>query len=238
MSSTIWTADALRSEARPWSGRAWRLVEAQHVITTSQLVDSDEDQAVLEDLLDDSKPPAPRDCSHLHYLLFTPFRYAPYPFGSRFRRAGRTPGVFYASEDVEAAVAEMAHYRMQFYRESPGVEPPYNAATYTGIQVAVKVPAMIDLTEPPFAAHEPVWIHPTEYGPCQAFAEVAREAGVEVILSKSTRDPDGRKNVNILTCGAFEKPKPVGQDTWQIKASANEAIAIRDFPRSVLRFAA
>ena len=42
---------------------------------------------------------------------------APYPIGSRFRRAGRTAGVFYAAESPETAVAEMAFYRLLFFAE-------------------------------------------------------------------------------------------------------------------------
>ena len=39
------------------------------------LVDTLEEQALLEEVLDDSKPAVPEDCRNLHYLLFTPFRY-------------------------------------------------------------------------------------------------------------------------------------------------------------------
>ena len=40
--------------------------------------------AVLERLVEASKPPVPRDVARLglHWLLFTPFRYAPPPGGS------------------------------------------------------------------------------------------------------------------------------------------------------------
>ena len=73
------------------------------------LVDTLGEQALLEELLDESKPSIPADCRHLHYLLFTPFRYgALYPAGSRFRRAGLTAGVFYASHQATTAVAELA----------------------------------------------------------------------------------------------------------------------------------
>ena len=63
------------------------------MVSTMALVDTLEEQALLEQLLDDSKPSVPLECRGLHYLLFTPFRYgAPYPHGSRFRAAGGTPG--------------------------------------------------------------------------------------------------------------------------------------------------
>ena len=112
----IWTPAALSSEARPLSGRCWRVVEAQHVVSTLKLVDTLDEQELLERLLDRSKPAVPPDCRQLHYLLSTPFRYgAPYPGGSRFRAAGMTAGVFYASVQVATAIAEMAFARLRFF---------------------------------------------------------------------------------------------------------------------------
>ena len=70
-----WTTAALSPEIRRVSGRCWRVVEAQHVVSTMSLVDTLEEQALLEQVLDDSKPAVPEDCRNLHYLLFTPFRY-------------------------------------------------------------------------------------------------------------------------------------------------------------------
>jgi len=85
------------------------------------LVDTLAEQALLEQLLDSSKPTIPAECRHLHSLLSTPFRDgAVYPSGSRFRRAGLTPGVFYGSQSAPIAIAEMAFYRLLFFAESPG----------------------------------------------------------------------------------------------------------------------
>ena len=84
-----------------------------------KLVDTLAEQALLEQWLDESKPPVPPDCRHLHYLLATPFRYgAPYPQGSRFRRPGLTAGVFYASRTPATAMAELAFHRLLFFAES------------------------------------------------------------------------------------------------------------------------
>ena len=71
-------------------------VEAQHRVATLRLVDSPEDQATLERLLETSKPPLPEAAQGLHHLLATPFRYRS-PYGSRFR-AGTDPGVWYGGE--------------------------------------------------------------------------------------------------------------------------------------------
>src|SRR5512144_2874589 len=111
MRSPIWTPAALSSERRRLAGAAWRVVEAQHRVSTMKLVDTLAEQSLLESLIDATKPPLTPECTPLHYLLSTPFRYgAPYPSGSRFRRAGFTPGVFYASRTVATAVAELAFH--------------------------------------------------------------------------------------------------------------------------------
>src|SRR3546814_1447755 len=99
MVSDTWTPAALSAEARRLEGTCWRLVEAQHRVSTLKLVDTLEEQDLLERLTEEAKPSVSEECRHLHYLLATPFRYgAAYPRGSRFRRAGMTPGVFYAAE--------------------------------------------------------------------------------------------------------------------------------------------
>src|SRR5260370_36240709 len=109
MSFSTWPPAALSSDARRSAGTCWRLVEAQHRVSTLKLVDSIDEQETLEDLIQASKPSVPPECQHLHYPLSTPFRYgATYPSGSRFRRACLTAGVFYAGESPEIAVAAMA----------------------------------------------------------------------------------------------------------------------------------
>src|SRR5688572_7891535 len=94
----------LAALTQPASGLCWRMVEGQHHVSTLALVDNVAEQARLEQLLEATKPPLPLECRDLNYLLFTPFRYRPYPHGSRFRRADLSPGVFYAGAQVETAV--------------------------------------------------------------------------------------------------------------------------------------
>lgn len=131
MSSPISTAAELSSSAQPAAGRCWRIVEAQHQISTMKLTDNAAEQKLLEHLLESTKPPIPPECGDLHFLLFTPFRYGPYPRGSRFRRAGFTRGVFYGAEAPETAIAEVCFYRLLFFHESPDTPWPSDAGEYT-----------------------------------------------------------------------------------------------------------
>lgn len=233
MSPPIWTPAALFSERRPYRGTAWRLVEAQHRVSTLKLVDSLAEQAVLEDILEATKPPVPAECQGLDYLLITPFRYRPYPHGSRFRRAGLTPGVWYGAERAVTAVAEMVFYRFLFYAESPGTPFPTNAADYTGFSVPLAAEAL-DLTQTPLA--DPAFAHPTDYAACQDFADAARAAGAGVIRYTSIRDPGGGANLAVLTCAAFAAPAPKARQTWRIRIGPGGGQALCDHPRKGVEF--
>lgn len=198
------------------------------------LVDTLEEQALLEQVVDASKPPVPEECRHLHYLLFTPFRYgALYPRGSRFRRAGGTPGVFYASLEPATAVAEMAFWRLVFYAESPATPWPANAGEYTVFSVRFSGKGL-DLTRPPLSRDAAAWAHPTNYAPCQALADEARSAAAQLLRYQSARATG--VNVALLTCAAFVSPQPDERRRWRIHLSAAGARALGDDPGERLAF--
>ena len=237
MSSHTWTPAALSSERRALSGLCWRLVEAQHRVSTLKLVDTLAEQEVLERLIEASKPPVPPDYRHLHYLLATPFRYgAPYPRGSRFRRAGLTEGVYYASAKPATAVAETAFYRLLFFAESPATPWPANAAEFTAFSVRYATRRGLDLTAPPLSRDRVAWTNPTDYAPCQAFADVARAATGDVLKYESVRDPAHGANLAILTCAAFTSKAPVQRQTWRIQVGPSGARALCEFPDARLEF--
>src|ERR1035437_2149242 len=106
MSSSTWPPAALSSDARSLAGTCWRLVEAQHHVSTLKLLDTVDEQKQLEDLIEATKPPLPPECRDLHYLLSTPFRYgAVYPIGSRFRRGCCSLGVYMGLEITAWTIA-------------------------------------------------------------------------------------------------------------------------------------
>lgn len=201
-----------------------------------KLVDTLAEQAMLESLVDAAKPPCPPDCGHLHYLLATPFRYgAPYPAGSRFRRAGLTPGVFYGSKTAATAVAEMAFHRLLFFADSPSTAWPADAGDYTAFAARIRTAAGLDLTASPLNAARTRWTHPTDYEPCQHLAEAAREARLDVLRYASAREAGGI-NLAVLACRAFASPEPLERQTWRIHLGTHGARAICDFPETRLEF--
>ena len=192
------------------------------------LVDTLEEQALLEQVLDDSKPIVPEDCGSLHYLLFTPFRYgAPYP-------RGLTPGVFYASLQATTAVAEMAFWRLLFYAESPATPWPANPGEYTAFSVRFSAGKGLDLTRPPLNRDAERWTHPIDYSPCQVLADTARESDVVAIRYPSARAPG--QNVALLACAAFASPAPVERQGWRIHVGPMGVRAICNFPEQRLAF--
>jgi len=212
------------------------VVEAQHKVSTLKLVDTLDEQALLESLIEETKPAVPPECRHLHYLLATPFRYGAYPRGSRFRRAGMTPGVFYASERPATAIAEAAFHRLLFFAESPATPWPANAAEFTAFSARFANARGIDLTAPPLSK-DPAWLSRTDYEPCQMLADAARAAGMTAISYRSVRDPEQGANLAIFSCAAFTQDKPADRQTWRMQFGRSGARAVCEFPDARLEFA-
>ena len=83
MSSSIWTRCAGATRLRSLRLAPWRVVESQHHVSTRKLVDSLEEQAILEQLIETAKPPSAA-IDRYHVLIAAPFRYPPLKYGSRF----------------------------------------------------------------------------------------------------------------------------------------------------------
>lgn len=207
----------------------WRLVEAQHRISTNRLAATADDQAILEDLVEEVKPPLPPAARGLHYLLATPFRYG-HLMPSRFRRAGERPGIFYGSEHVETAIAETAYWRLLFFARSPGVAPPTSVVEHTAFTVPVKVARALDLTAKPFAVDAASWMRPDDYGPCQNFASQARAIDAQAIRYASVRDAEHRPNLALLDPRGFAAREPTIAQTWHFRVEAGRLTAFAAFP--------
>jgi hypothetical protein len=201
-----------------------------------RLTDTIEEQGILEAILDRSKPPIPEECAGFHYLIYSPFRYAPYPVGSRFRRPGQREGVFYGAEQIPTAIAEIAFYRLLFFLESPDSIFPSGPVEHTVFSVGCASKRLIDLTSPPLNRDKKLWTDPTNYEPCQALADSARIAGVRIIRYQSVRDPDGNANYAVLSPLAFSEHRPKNEQTWHIFPGPFSVRAWCENPRMALEF--
>lgn len=218
MSSSTSTPHAV---ARVAAVDLWRAVEAQHVVSTLRLVDNLDEQRVLEDILEATKPAVPPEAAKLDYLLFTPFRY-PSPVASRFRALG-DPGVFYGAESVRTACAELGYWRWRFLTDSAGLAT-LGPAQQTLFQASVKARA-IDLERKPYVRDARLWRDPRDYAACQALAREARAHGVGLIRYGSVRDPQPGRCGAVLRPEAFSSPRPTAPtQTWQLTVTRDYAV--------------
>ena len=207
----------------------WRAVEAQHVASTMALVDTVAEQAVLERLVESSKPPVPRDVAqaNLHWLLFTPFRYAPPPGGSRFR-GPNDPGVFYGADHARTACAEVGYWRWRHLRDTPAL-----AAMPPRSQTVFKVPvagSAVDLRDPPFDRDRATWTDRSDYTACQAIGRVVREARVQLLRHESVRDSRHGGCGVVLDAAAFASRVPTEQQGWILSVTQTRVVWQRSDP--------
>jgi hypothetical protein len=212
-----------------YAGKVWRIVEAQHRISTNRLADNDADQRLLEDLAEEVKPSLPPIARGLHYLLSTPFRYG-YAKASRFRRANERPGIFYAAENAATAVAESAYRRLLFFSRSPGTFLPRGTIEHSAYTVRLRVDRALDLTVPPLAVGRAFWIDSGDYAPCQRLAERARAIGTQAIRYESVRDAAHRANVALLDPGGFADPAPKVVTTYHARLDRYGLDMLAAFP--------
>lgn len=241
MSSSIWTQCAGDSRLRTLRLTPWRAVEAQHQVSTRKLVGSAAEQELLEDLIESAKPPD-RSAGRLHYLLSTPFRYPPLARGSRFG-ARHERGIWYGSESIVTAFADVAYYRLVFL---DGTRADLGTVTtpLTAFRVQMRSTRAVDLTLPPFDAHRRALASPVKYAATHELGAAMRAAGVELFRYPSARDvvrhseasgTTGRDehrgiNVGAFTPDVFGRSKPRDIGNWQCSASrAVVEIAKRDY---------
>lgn len=233
----MWTPSALASEFSPYSNRVWRIVEAQHRISTNRLAASLEEQRLLEDLAEAVKPQLPAAARGLHYLLASPFRYG-HRSPTRFRRADERPGIFYASEAETTAIAETAYWRLVFLTRSPGLAPPTTTSEHSSFSVAVSIERGVDLADGALRRDADRWTS-NDYTDCQALASAARAAGCQGIRYTSVRDPQHRANLALLDPAGFADKAPRTGSSWHLRFDGLTVIALAAFPSSrQLRFSA
>jgi hypothetical protein len=235
VSSITWTPRAVESEAARFRLQPWRAVEAQHIASTRRLVDSNEEQAALEELLDAAKPKPHSATARLDYLLATPFRYPPWGRGSRFR-APTDPGVFYAADERRTACAEVGYWRWRFVMDSSGLaKTGLGPVAHTLFQVRVAATG-IDLRNKPLSRDAKKWTDPSDYGATQAFAAVVRRTAVTAIRYQSVRDPSQGGCVAVLEPQGFSHPQPVSYQTWFLTVTPSASAWQRDGERFEFRW--
>jgi hypothetical protein len=234
VTAASWPAAWLTDTARPRSSLLWRGVEAQHIVATMRLVDTLDEQAVLEGLLEASKPALPRPpADEPHYLLATPFRYRS-PFPSRFRRPHHG-GVWYGAETLRAAAAEVAYWRWRFLLDSEGLRGDELHTEHSFFQARVEGLA-IDLTAPPWDELTSLWTQDRDYTATHALGDAARSAGLQWLRYASVREHGGHCGA-VFTVQALALHAPHWPQTWHCKTTAHSVWLVREDQRFAWDFA-
>ena len=187
--------NSLNAVVGPLGGELYRYAEDQERSVTRPLVGSFEEHDVLEEILEGTKPPYPTNTADYHYLLKTPFRYPPLPYGSRFGRKHER-GILYASETYAALQAEVAFYRFSFYHDMKG--PPAVIKTQH-VLFAFDFQASVGLDLADLDDEmQPRLRHPSDYSLTQAIGSWARGLDIQALRYWSARAISPEPNVAIL----------------------------------------
>jgi hypothetical protein len=231
----IWQACNGPEQIKALRGRLVRLVESQAQVATMQLVDSLAEQALLEELLEGSKPPLPQQAEPLHYLLKTPFRYPPLRWGSRFGTL-HEPSLFYGALRIDTAMAEAAYYRFLLW-QGMATPPPSGRilSEHCTFEARYQVARGIQLQHPPFAAYQAELCHAAAYQSTQALGAAMREARVEAFEYRSARCPLGGNNVALFVPQALAEKRPRNLLSWLCETTADyvafKSAQVPDKPR-------
>lgn len=201
----------------PYRAYVYRIVETQEYAATTRLVGTLEEQELLENLLDDVKPPYRKDTEQLHYLISTPFRYPPLKYGSRFGDI-TMPSYFYASEQVNVALAECAFYRFIFINDliTPYQKPVDSA--HMSFKVLAKTDTAADLTKIKNQEIIQKLVSPTDYSVTQQVGRQLIEQGVKAIRFHSAREKNGI-NIAIAEPNVIKSSAPTNCINWMCKTT-------------------
>ena len=217
----IWPQLAEQFSFSDLRGKGYRLVESQEQVATNQLVDSFDEQDLLEQMLEQSKPCAPPQSDSLHYLLWTPFRYPPLKHGSRFGNRFEA-SLFYASQQASSALAESAYYRLLFW--SGMAQSPSEAIVGQHSLFSIRYASNkgVALHQPPFTPFIDQLKHPSDYRSTQQLGSQLREQGAELIEFISARDPNNGINIALYTPQAIACRQPLTMEQWLSHTDAQQ----------------
>lgn len=218
----IWVACQGEQQIKPVSGRLYRLVESQEQVATLGYVDTLEEQVVLESLLETAKPDYPDSIEPLHYLLTSPFRYPPLPYGSRFGRISE-PSLFYAGCKPTVTLSESAFYRFVFIRSIGGVTSEDKMRSeHTLFTASYRTERGIQLQCSPFDHYQDELTDKQQYAVTQQLGTDMRLAGVEAFEYQSARDLKQGCCVALYHTGPFVQKTPSRTEQWLCETTIDE----------------
>ena len=191
----------------------YRLVETQEIAATTNLLGDLDEQYLLEQMLDEVKPAYKNGTEQMHYLLKTPFRYPPLKHGSRFGSRFR-PSYFYAGEDQNSTLAEVAYYRFVFLSHMQNSYQQAVRSEHMLFSVAVSTALCADLSAQGFDDIRTKLVSPDSYLVCQQVGQwLVEKEQIEVIRYCSARHEKGI-NVAVALPRALHSNEPEKSQNW------------------------
>lgn len=221
------------------SGELLRIVESQEQVATNALVDTLHEQEILEHLIEQTKPKQPDVAQSLHYLLSTPFRYPPLPYGSRFG-SRLEPGLLYGSLSISTLLYEAAYYRFVFWY-GMSIAPPSGKLLTQHLIFTARYHSThgVALQQPPCNQFTRQLTDPANYATTQLFGNALRQNGIEIFEYISARDPARGINVGLFSSHALADNQPTEKraclcETRENGVSfyGNEPLFYQQFPLS------
>ena len=208
----IWQESAAEGDIATFSIDFVRIAESQEQLATYQLVDNHEEQFVLENMLESSKP-AGLYLRGLHYLFTAPFRYAPLKHGSRFG-SRQEPSLLYGSTTVQTVLAEAAYYRCLFW-SGMSVAPASGMFdtqhTVFGGRLSTENGLRLTGIDDEYQA---ALTSPADYRDTQKLGARMRDAGIEAFDFISARDPERGTNIALFIAGVIDTQEPTFRQPW------------------------
>jgi len=204
----IWAACADQVSKITLVGEVVRIAGSQEQMATNRLVDDLAEQAILENLLEQTKPSISDFAQKLNYLLYTPFRYPPLKHGSRFGRRFE-PSLFYGSRKLSTVLSETAYYRLYFWLGM--TEPPPSAkltTQHTAFSARVSTTQGLQLQNTPFSTHKDKLANKSSYSDTQLLGTLMRDNGIKAFEFVSARDLDEGLNIALFTPDALHGKSP------------------------------
>jgi len=203
------------------SGEIIRVVESQEQIATLQLVDNFDEQLLLEEMIDNSKPPLSASTSGLHYLLSTPFRYPPLKHGSRFGTKN-SPGLFYASNTIAMAFTETAFYRFMFIHALKEVFPKKSVTQHTAFTAKYRTNKGLKLHGDKFISYQQQLREAEDYSFTQELGALLRDNNIEAFEFFSARTKKDEINTALFSPKCFSVSSPTRQTQWICETTSEQ----------------
>ena len=207
------------------SMKLYRMVENQEEVATTLITSNSEEQSVLEELLEQSKPVQPSELENRHYLIKTPFRYPPLNYGSRFGTIF-SPSLFYGSTDKKTVLTEVAYYRFRFLAdvENGQALTKHNLqSNHSVFYINAHSENAIQLTKAPFKEFKQQISAVDSFETSQALAKAMRHDGVELFNFYSARNPKGI-NGAAFSHDVIKSNKPKEIENWQCLTQSNRVV--------------